>query len=437
MSPVTYLWIALGGALGSVGRAWLAFALARLTGPQFPWGTILINVVGSFVIGFVGTLTASSAGRFAVPADLRAFIMIGICGGFTTFSSFSLQTLELARDGRPGQALANIGLSLALCLASVAAGHYGAASLNRGSVVQEDAMLARPAASGGLALALLDRPEAAPRLLSAAAQFLRLGHGGRVNALALTPEPAVALLPTEEVMTAERRAEDAARQQHPAARLRAAFDRWAGQAAAQGLGVEWTEVEGNPAAAVAEHGRGADLIVSRRPGRQGDALAREALHAALFEVGRPVLLVPPGAEHPSAREPVIAIAWRNDPHAARAVRSAVLLLRKTRRIVVLCGTERHGAPPPLPQVLQAHRARMELVRVVAQDGAPMGAALLAEARRRGAGLLVMGAFAHAPLRERLLGGVTRQILAEADLPVLMQHATAPDADEAPFRRPFA
>jgi CrcB protein len=127
---IGYLWIGLGGALGSVGRAWLAVTVARITGPQFPWGTILINIVGSFVIGFFGTLTASGS-RFPVPADARAFVMIGICGGFTTFSSFSLQTLELARDGRMAQALGNIGLSVTLCLSAVAAGHYGAAAINR------------------------------------------------------------------------------------------------------------------------------------------------------------------------------------------------------------------------------------------------------------------------------------------------------------------
>ena len=126
---LTYLWIALGGALGSVARASISVAMVRITGPYFPWGTILINVVGSFVIGFFATLTGP-AGRLPVPADARAFVMVGVCGGFTTFSSFSLQTLELARAGRPGQALANIGLSVLLCLAGVAAGHYGATGMN-------------------------------------------------------------------------------------------------------------------------------------------------------------------------------------------------------------------------------------------------------------------------------------------------------------------
>lgn len=127
---IGYFWIGLGGALGSIGRAWLAATVARITGPQFPWGTILINIIGSFVIGFFGTLTANGD-RFAMPVDARAFVMIGICGGFTTFSSFSLQTLELVRDGRMAQALGNIALSVMLCLSAVAAGHYGAA-INRG-----------------------------------------------------------------------------------------------------------------------------------------------------------------------------------------------------------------------------------------------------------------------------------------------------------------
>ena len=124
---MTYIWIGLGGAFGSIARGWLAVAVARITGPQFPWGTILINILGSFVIGYFGTLTASS-GRLPVSMDVRAFVMIGICGGFTTFSSFSLQTLDLLRDGRLAQALANIGLSVVLCLLAVAAGHYWAAA---------------------------------------------------------------------------------------------------------------------------------------------------------------------------------------------------------------------------------------------------------------------------------------------------------------------
>ena len=118
----TYLWIGLGGALGSIARGWMAIAVARVTGPQFPWGTILINILGSFVIGAFGA-AAGPYGRFPASPDLRAFVMVGLCGGFPTFLSFSLQTLELLRDARPAQALGNIVLSVVLCLAAVTAGH--------------------------------------------------------------------------------------------------------------------------------------------------------------------------------------------------------------------------------------------------------------------------------------------------------------------------
>ena len=115
----TYLWIALGGALGSVARAWGSVLAVRLAGMGFPWGTIAINVIGSFVIGAFAAFSL----RHNAPADLRAFVMVGICGGFTTFSSFSLQTLELLQAGRTMAALGNVGLSVLLCLGAVAAGH--------------------------------------------------------------------------------------------------------------------------------------------------------------------------------------------------------------------------------------------------------------------------------------------------------------------------
>ncbi len=103
-------------------------AVARLTQGAFPWGTILINIIGSGVIGFFATFTAAGS-RYALDNDARLFVMVGLCGGFTTFSSFSLQTLDLLRDGRTGQALANVLLSVALCIAAVTAGHVAAVVL--------------------------------------------------------------------------------------------------------------------------------------------------------------------------------------------------------------------------------------------------------------------------------------------------------------------
>lgn len=113
--PANYLWVALGGAAGSVARFWLSAAVAALIGPRFPWGTLLINIGGSFVIGWFGALTAG-AGALVVPPGVRLLVMVGLCGGFTTFSSFSLQTLELLQGGEVLRAGAYIVGSVALCL---------------------------------------------------------------------------------------------------------------------------------------------------------------------------------------------------------------------------------------------------------------------------------------------------------------------------------
>ena len=165
---LTYLYIALGGAIGSVARAWTANAAVRMFGPHFPWGTIFINIAGSFIIGFFGALTTSD-GRFTAHPDARAFVMIGICGGFTTFSSFSLQTLDLVRDGRPSAALANIALSLILCLLAVTAGYASAEAVNRGT---PHAGALGMKANGGVVLAVLDQPGNAASVLSNAARLL-------------------------------------------------------------------------------------------------------------------------------------------------------------------------------------------------------------------------------------------------------------------------
>ena len=119
---MTYLWVALGSALGGVARHWCSGVAARLWGESFPWGTIIVNVAGSFVIGLFATLTAPD-GRVAASSEARLFVMVGLCGGYTTFSAFSLQSLVLARAGEWIGLGMNIGLSVVLCLAAVWLGH--------------------------------------------------------------------------------------------------------------------------------------------------------------------------------------------------------------------------------------------------------------------------------------------------------------------------
>ncbi len=125
----SYFWIAVGSALGGMARFWLSGFVANLTGEAFPLSTLIINILGSLVIGFFATITGPD-GRFLVSAVSRQFVMIGICGGFTTFSSFSLQTLNLMNDGEWLYAGMNIGASFMLCLLAVWIGHSAAVYLN-------------------------------------------------------------------------------------------------------------------------------------------------------------------------------------------------------------------------------------------------------------------------------------------------------------------
>ena len=126
----TYLWIMLGSALGGGARYWCSGVAARLFGETFPWGTLLVNIFGSFIIGFFNTLTGPD-GRLLVGTTARQFVMVGICGGYTTFSSFSLQTLNLAREGDWLRAGLNIVSSVVFCLLAVWIGHLAAAVVNR------------------------------------------------------------------------------------------------------------------------------------------------------------------------------------------------------------------------------------------------------------------------------------------------------------------
>jgi CrcB protein len=124
-----YLWIALGSALGGMARFWCTGVMARLLGETFPWGTLLVNVLGSLIIGFFATLTAPD-GRMFVDQTIRQFVMIGFLGGYTTFSSFSLQTLNLVDDGEWLYAGLYIGASVIVCLFAVWLGHLLALYFN-------------------------------------------------------------------------------------------------------------------------------------------------------------------------------------------------------------------------------------------------------------------------------------------------------------------
>jgi fluoride exporter len=120
-----YLWVALGSMIGGVGRFWISGLVTGKMGRVFPWDILLINVTGSLVIGALGAVTAAGG---KLGSDLRtigiSFLMIGVCGGYTTFSSFSLGTLRLALEGEWLYAAAYVIGSVVFCLLAVALGWW-------------------------------------------------------------------------------------------------------------------------------------------------------------------------------------------------------------------------------------------------------------------------------------------------------------------------
>lgn len=118
-----FVWVFIGSAFGGMARYWCSGIAARLFGSTFPWGTFIVNVSGSALIGALAALAATQSGLMATP-DARLFAIVGICGGYTTISSFTLQTLNLALEGEWVRASANVVGSAALCLGATGFGHW-------------------------------------------------------------------------------------------------------------------------------------------------------------------------------------------------------------------------------------------------------------------------------------------------------------------------
>ncbi len=127
---MTALWVIIGSALGGGARYWCSGFIARQIGETFPWGTLTVNAVGSLIIGLIASLTGPD-GRLLMGTEARQFIMMGVLGGFTTFSSFSLQTLALAQDGEWARAGLNVVGSVVVCLVAVWAGWALGTAINR------------------------------------------------------------------------------------------------------------------------------------------------------------------------------------------------------------------------------------------------------------------------------------------------------------------
>lgn len=125
-----YLAISIGSLIGSVLRALASLAALACLGPEFPWGTLFVNVVGSFMIGFYAAITGPE-GRIFAGMYQHQFVTTGICGGFTTFSIFSLELFQFLHTGSLVLAGLYVSVSLITWLASVWLGHEFASHLNR------------------------------------------------------------------------------------------------------------------------------------------------------------------------------------------------------------------------------------------------------------------------------------------------------------------
>lgn len=114
-----YLLAGLGGAIGSIGRVLMTNTVSRWAGDEFPFGTIAVNVTGALLMGLLAGYGNTEPGRLLFSPAARTFLMIGVLGGYTTFSSFSLQTFLLLEQGNVSGALLNILLSVLLCVAGI------------------------------------------------------------------------------------------------------------------------------------------------------------------------------------------------------------------------------------------------------------------------------------------------------------------------------
>ncbi len=267
----------------------------------------------------------------------------------------------------------------------------------------------------GVILAVLDDPAAAGALLRAARRLAELSDATRINALLVRTPPEALISPSEEVLTAHREAELRDAEADRAAAVRAVFDAWTAGLPA-GVGADWIDIDGVAELVIEERGRRADWLVIEPAGRHDYGTRWHSLRAALFATDRPVLVVPAQSSADFGRG--VAIAWRDDQRAAKAVLSALHCLTQATSVFVLTGGRSAASAPPA--ILAEHGIAAALHVVPSATGA-LGAALLARAHELGADMLVMGAYQHSALRELLLGGVTRHMLLHADLPVLMRH----------------
>ena len=270
----------------------------------------------------------------------------------------------------------------------------------------------------GVILVVLDHPAAAGVLLAAARQLAELTGARRINALLVRALPEASVAPSEEILTVQREAELRAAETTRANAVRSVFDKWLPGTEHAGVEAEWIDIDGIAELVIEERGGRADFLVVEQPVRHDYGTSWHALRATLFTTDRPVLVVPAGSSDKLGHR--VAFAWRDDERTTRAALAGLRCLAPAAQVFVLAGVRDKATIPGMPAILTEHGVDAELHAIPIGPGA-FGAALLAKVHEVGADMMVMGAYLHHPLRELLLGGVTRYMLAHADIPVLMRH----------------
>jgi len=191
---------------------------------------------------------------------------------------------------------------------------------------------------------------------------------------------------------------------------------------ANGASATWSEETGREDEITARRGRLADLTVAGRTTANSDVSSTLTLNAALFDTGRPVLVVPAGGAVDFGKH--IAISWNGSAQSARAVSAAMPLIRAAKKVTVLTADSDRtssAASSELVGYLEWHGIKAGAKTFQASSQQSIGEGLLAECADAKADLLVMGAYTHSRMRQLILGGVTRHVLEESSLPLFMAH----------------
>lgn len=268
-------------------------------------------------------------------------------------------------------------------------------------------------------LAILNRGETARSVLATSGLLAARLGSARIEVLHIRPKVDPSFMPTEEMMTESRDRTFQAGEDRRSSQLRGIWDAWRQQAGIDAT--SWREVIGETKSTIAAEGAKADLIVIGHAGPGGDASARDAIQAALFQARSPVVLAPEAVPRTAGQH--VAIAWKPSEAADQAIQAALPLLLTADRVTVLIAKE-SGIGDQTPKVLADSPAlntpALNIHRFIPGHGG-IGDALVREAVAVGADLLVMGAYTHNRFIETMLGGATRDVLAHSVLPVLMHH----------------